>query len=76
MIIACRDEKRALVAAKEISKAANVDDKMVTFGKLDLTSFKSVREFAEKINKGIIIEQFYEYPLNLEAFENIPTSSL
>jgi len=50
IIMACRDLQRAEAAAKEIKMAANVGDDNVIVEIMDLSSFKSVRAFAERIN--------------------------
>ena len=43
VILACRDKARAEAARVEIIREAGVAPDMVTFMKLDLASFKSVR---------------------------------
>lgn len=50
IILACRDEKKALKARKDIIlQSGNTD---IHFRHLDLASLKSVRSFAERINSG------------------------
>lgn len=50
IIMACRDQKRADAAAKDVRQLANVADEKVTVELMDLSSFKSVRAFADRIN--------------------------
>ena len=51
--MACRNQQKAEAAAKEVRKEANVADDMVSVEILDLSSFKSVREFAARINSSM-----------------------
>lgn len=48
VILACRNEVKGQNAVEQIVKAT--DNKNVTFKQLNLSSFKSIREFAEDIN--------------------------
>lgn len=50
VIIACRDMERAQVAVKDIIESSGSQN--VVCMKLDLADSKSIREFAEAINKG------------------------
>lgn len=49
MILACRDATKGKEAAEKIIKAT--DNQNVVFKPLDLSSFKSIRDFAKDINK-------------------------
>ncbi len=49
MIITCRDEAQGKEAAEEIKLVTKKD---VTVMMLDLTSFKSIREFVDYFNKS------------------------
>lgn len=48
VILACRNEERGLEAQRKIREATDNQD--VVFKKLNLSSLKSIREFAEEIN--------------------------
>ncbi|XP_070842549.1 retinol dehydrogenase 11-like [Chaetodon trifascialis] len=50
IIMACRDMDRAQAAVKEVIESSG--NQQVTCMKLDLADTKSIREFAEAINKG------------------------
>lgn len=50
IIIACRDMEKAQSAVKEIIQSSSSEN--VVCMKLDLSNSKSIREFAEAINKG------------------------
>ena len=50
VILACRDETKGSEAADEIKQASR--SKKVVVRKLDLTSFKSIQDFATKISEG------------------------
>lgn len=50
MILACRDMEKAQAAVTEIIESSGSDS--VLCMKLDLSDSKSIREFAEAINKG------------------------
>lgn len=50
IIMACRDLEKADAALKEVKDASGNQD--VVTNRLDLADSKSIREFAEKINKG------------------------
>ena len=50
--MACRSMDRAKEAAAEVKQVTGVPDDMIKIMKLDLSSLKSVREFAEKYKKG------------------------
>jgi len=50
IIMACRDLEKADAALKEVKDASGNQD--VVTNRLDLADTKSIREFAEKINKG------------------------
>ena len=50
VILACRDEEKALEAAKDIIRKTK--NSQVVVRKLDLASFNSVREFAKKVNEN------------------------
>lgn len=52
VILACRDEEKAMKAIEDIKKTVGPICS-VSFMKLDLASFKSVREFAEAFNKSL-----------------------
>ena len=43
VILACRDERRAMDARADIIKETGVDESKVEFMKIDLSSFQSVR---------------------------------
>ncbi len=51
LILACRDSKKAEIAAKEIIKLTNNKNVDVEF--LDLSDLDTIRSFAEKINKNL-----------------------
>ena len=53
--MACRDEVSAEEAISDIKALDRTAD--ITFRRLDLTSLKSVEEFATRICKGVNIEQ-------------------
>jgi len=53
VILACRDQARAEAARVVIIREAGVAPEMVTFMKLDLASFKSVRSFASELTKTV-----------------------
>ena len=61
--MACRDLKRAEQAAKDIRKEAKVSDDKVVVEVMDLSSFKSVRAFAERINARKIFK--FEIQINV-----------
>lgn len=48
VILACRNEEKGLEAQRKIREAT--DNQEVVFKKLNLTSLRSVREFANEIN--------------------------
>lgn len=50
VIIACRDMEKAQGAVKEIIESSGSEN--IVCMKLDLADSKSIREFAEAINKG------------------------
>lgn len=50
--MACRDTEKAEAALKEVKDASGNQD--VVTSRLDLADSKSIREFAENINKGEI----------------------
>ncbi|XP_017261834.1 retinol dehydrogenase 12, like [Kryptolebias marmoratus] len=50
VILACRDMEKAQAAVKEIAESSGNDD--VICMKLDLSDSKSIREFAEAVNKN------------------------
>lgn len=50
IIMACRDTEKADAALKEVKGASGNQD--VVTRRLDLADSKSIREFAENINKG------------------------
>lgn len=50
IIMACRDPERGQAAVKEVIEKSSSQD--VVFMKLDLADSKSIREFAEAVNKG------------------------
>lgn len=50
VIIACRDLEKAQAAVKEVIETSGNEN--VLCMKLDLADTKSIREFAEAINKG------------------------
>jgi len=52
VILACRDQGRAEAAREEILKETGVKADMVTFMKLDLASFQSVRQFASELSRS------------------------
>lgn len=52
IIMACRDTEKAEAALKEVKDASGNQD--VVTSRLDLADSKSIREFAENINKGEI----------------------
>lgn len=52
IIMACRDMEKAEAALKEVKDASGNQDVFVS--SLDLSDSKSIRGFAEKINKGEI----------------------
>jgi len=51
LILACRDSKKAEIAAKEIIKLTNNKNVDVEF--LDLSDLDTIRSFAEKMNKNL-----------------------
>jgi NAD(P)-dependent dehydrogenase (short-subunit alcohol dehydrogenase family) len=51
LILACRDSKKAEIAAKEIIKLTNNKNVDVEF--LDLSDLNTIRSFAEKMNKNL-----------------------
>ena len=53
MIMACRDETRALAARQDIINNAGVDGDNLVFLHLDLSSFKSARSFASELSKTV-----------------------
>ena len=77
MVIACRDLKKAEVAASEIRRTA---EGSVEVEKLDLSSFQSVRDFTSRIHKkydkidilinnaGELVFVPDEYPTCVEIF--------
>ena len=50
VILACRSESKGEAAAEDIRRTCNNEN--VVFKKLDLASFKSIREFAQDINEN------------------------
>lgn len=60
MIIACRDMEKANAAVKDI--IASSGNEHVVCMKLDLSDSKSIREFAEAINKGKMIFWLKKHP--------------
>lgn len=53
IIIACRDMEKAQAAVKEVIESSGNEN--VRCMKLDLSDSKSIREFAEAINKGKVV---------------------
>ena len=60
MILACRSQARAEEARQQVVSETGNED--VHFRQLDLSSLKSVREFAQKYNAGLYARK----PLRLE----------
>lgn len=56
--MACRDTEKADAALKEVKDASGNQD--VVTSRLDLADSKSIREFAENINKGEITRIWYK----------------
>lgn len=54
--MACRDMEKASIALKEVTDASGNEN--VVTRKLDLSDSKSIREFAELINKGRLTENY------------------
>jgi len=52
VILACRDQGRAEAAREEILEETGVEAEMVTFMKLDMSSFQSVRQFASELSRS------------------------
>lgn len=50
VIMACRDMERAQAAVKDVIESSGNEN--IVCMKLDLADSKSIREFAESINKG------------------------
>ena len=50
MVLACRDEKKAMKTRNEIITESG--NPKVVFRKLDLASLKSIRDFASEVNIG------------------------
>ena len=50
VIMACRNEQRALEAKEDILEDPGIRPDSLVFMKLDLGSLKQIREFAEKFN--------------------------
>ncbi|EGC35345.1 hypothetical protein DICPUDRAFT_78961 [Dictyostelium purpureum] len=51
IIFACRNEKKAMEAIKEVKDFTNNENEKLEFIKLDLLSFESIKEFANEIKR-------------------------
>lgn len=61
IILGCRDMEKCEAAAKEIR--GSTLNRHVYASQLDLSSLKSIREFAEKIKKGCDLKRHLQRPL-------------
>lgn len=73
VIMACRDERRAEEAAREIQQEAGPDRGQLVIKRLDLASLTSVRSFCEEIIK---VYYSHDMPLKIINKNVIPYSAL